>query len=78
MSPTTVSCLRYSGVFLGVGVLAPASWSDASLSQMISLRDPFLEFKPWNLKEHCTLTNVFFFVSSGNPVWMLLKQPEES
>lgn len=53
-------------------MLALVPWSDASLSQMILLRDTFLEFKLWNLKECCTLRNVFFFFHSGSPVWMLL------
>lgn len=42
-------------------MLALVSWLDASLSEMISLRDSFLEFKPTNLKDSCILTNVFFF-----------------
>ena len=45
----------------------PGTWSDASVSQMISLRDPVLEFMPRNLKDGCTrTTNVFSFsVSLG-------------
>lgn len=42
-------------------MLALVSWLDASLSEMISLRDSFLEFKPTNLKDSCILTNVFLF-----------------
>ena len=42
-------------------MLALEPWPDASLSQRISLRDLFLDFKPRNLKYSCTLTHVFFF-----------------
>ena len=42
-------------------MLALVPWPDASLSQRISLRDLFLDFKPRNLKYSCTLTHVFFF-----------------
>lgn len=46
-------------------MLALGLWSDASLSQMISLRDAFLEFKPRNLNDSSTLTtNGFSFYFS--------------
>lgn len=58
---------------LGAGVLALVPWPDASLSQRISLKDLFLEFKPRNLKDSCTLTHVFlFFPPSRNSVCILL------
>ena len=54
-------------------MLALVPWPDASLSQRISLRDLFLEFKPRSLKDCCTLTHVFrFFFSSRNSVCILV------